>query len=168
MHGHGEQKKIQRWANDVGDIPASQAVDGTGMKAEGDAQADMEEKGEEDEREGRFQRPLKDIRLGESPSRPWGISMPLAADMHPGVVDALKGLVAGQENAGENEGEGKPDDAQSMAPLPEVGPSRRGIHFLEGDGKGMVFTGPVFIGYSEEPTTALLERLGNGATVDGV
>ncbi len=33
----------------------------------------------DDDRESRFDRPLRDVRLGESPSRPWGISVPLAA-----------------------------------------------------------------------------------------
>ncbi|KAK2628137.1 hypothetical protein QTJ16_002783 [Diplocarpon rosae] len=32
---------------------------------------------EEDDRESRFGRPLKEIRVGESPSRPWGISVPI-------------------------------------------------------------------------------------------
>ncbi|EKD15570.1 uncharacterized protein L3040_009102 [Drepanopeziza brunnea f. sp. 'multigermtubi'] len=31
----------------------------------------------EEERESRFDRPLKEVRVGESPSRPWGISVPL-------------------------------------------------------------------------------------------
>jgi hypothetical protein len=31
----------------------------------------------EDDRESRFDRPLKEIRVGESPSRPWGISVPI-------------------------------------------------------------------------------------------
>jgi len=31
------------------------------------------------EREGRFDRPMRDVRVGESPSRPWGISVPLEA-----------------------------------------------------------------------------------------
>ncbi|KAL2156939.1 hypothetical protein VTH06DRAFT_1874 [Thermothelomyces fergusii] len=33
----------------------------------------------EEEREARFDRPLRDVRVGESPSRPWGISVPLEA-----------------------------------------------------------------------------------------
>jgi len=32
---------------------------------------------EDSERESRFDRPLKEIRVGESPSRPWGISVPI-------------------------------------------------------------------------------------------
>jgi hypothetical protein len=35
----------------------------------------------EDDREGRFDRPMRDVRLGESPSRPWGISVPLEAGL---------------------------------------------------------------------------------------
>lgn len=37
----------------------------------------------EEERESRFDRPLRDVRLGESPSRPWGISVPAAAGVEP-------------------------------------------------------------------------------------
>jgi hypothetical protein len=32
---------------------------------------------EDDDRESRFDRPLKEVRVGESPSRPWGISVPV-------------------------------------------------------------------------------------------
>lgn len=32
---------------------------------------------EEEDRESRFDRPLKEVRVGESPSRPWGISVPI-------------------------------------------------------------------------------------------
>jgi hypothetical protein len=33
----------------------------------------------DDERESRFDRPMRDVRVGESPSRPWGISVPVEA-----------------------------------------------------------------------------------------
>lgn len=48
--------------------------------------ADPEEQEEppvKDERESRFDRPLREVRVGESPSRPWGISVPAAADPVP-------------------------------------------------------------------------------------
>ena len=32
---------------------------------------------DEEDRESRFDRPLKEVRVGESPSRPWGISVPI-------------------------------------------------------------------------------------------
>lgn len=37
---------------------------------------------DEEEREGRFDRPLREVRLGESPSRPWGIPVPAMEDQH--------------------------------------------------------------------------------------
>ncbi|AEO66039.1 uncharacterized protein THITE_2113812 [Thermothielavioides terrestris NRRL 8126] len=33
----------------------------------------------DEERESRFDRPMRDVRVGESPSRPWGISVPVEA-----------------------------------------------------------------------------------------
>jgi len=151
------QKKIERWATDVREVPASQAVAGMGAFAEGDARADIVEKEEEDEREGRFARPLKEIRVGESPSRPWGISMPLAVDVHP---DFLHGAVGDRgQDVGEQRDESK--DTNSMAPLPDIKPikvSQTG----QSDGRSMVFTGPVLIGYSAEQSAALLQRLSKG------
>lgn len=38
---------------------------------------------DEEEREGRFDRPLREVRLGESPSRPWGIPVPAMEDLPP-------------------------------------------------------------------------------------
>lgn len=40
---------------------------------------------EEDERKPQFDRPLKDVRVGESPSRPWGITVPAAYNKAPSV-----------------------------------------------------------------------------------
>ena len=34
---------------------------------------------EEEERVSHFDRPMKDVRVGESPSRPWGIQVPISA-----------------------------------------------------------------------------------------
>lgn len=56
-----------------------------------DPQAPPEDQGDqtnlpvEDEegREGRFDRPLREVRLGESPSRPWGIPVPAMEDLPP-------------------------------------------------------------------------------------
>ncbi|RCI15136.1 hypothetical protein L249_6960 [Ophiocordyceps polyrhachis-furcata BCC 54312] len=39
---------------------------------------------EEGERQARFDRPLKEVRVGESPSRPWGISVPFYEASGPG------------------------------------------------------------------------------------
>jgi hypothetical protein len=48
----------------------------------GDAEPDGDETPPvSDERESRFDRPMRDVRVGESPSRPWGISVPLEAGL---------------------------------------------------------------------------------------
>ncbi len=155
--GQVSQKKIERWASDVREVPASQAVAGMGAAAEGDARADIVEKEEEDEREGRFERPLKEIRVGESPSRPWGISTPLAADVSP---DSLHGAVGdGAHDAGEQRE--KTEESISMAPFPDIKPIKAS-QTGQTDGRSMVFTGPVFIGYSAEQSAILLQRLSKG------
>ncbi|KAI5268934.1 hypothetical protein E4T47_07436 [Aureobasidium subglaciale] len=58
-------EKIRQWASTVYTGP----------------DAPVEEKAEEDgDRLPRFDRPLRDVRLGESPSRPWGIQVPIEAE----------------------------------------------------------------------------------------
>ena len=55
-------KRVENWANAV---------------SEGEPDAPEEERRESDDRESHFDRPLKEVRVGESPSRPWGISVPV-------------------------------------------------------------------------------------------
>ena len=159
---HTSQKQIQQWANDVGEVPSGDAVAGMGTRAEGDAQADMDQKEEDDEREGRFARPLKEIRVGESPSRPWGISMPLAADMHPSLANAIHGLTSDKGKVGSTGGGhgGEPSKASLEDAEP---PAHHANLILQEDGKRMVFMGPVFIGYPPEQAAALAQRLAEGA-----
>ncbi|KYK58239.1 hypothetical protein DCS_05252 [Drechmeria coniospora] len=56
-------KRVESWAQDVS------------ATAESDASR-QEPHGQLVERQGHFDRPLKEVRVGESPSRPWGISVP--------------------------------------------------------------------------------------------
>lgn len=66
-------EKIRQWASTVYTGP--------------DAPVEEKENGEaEDERLPRFDRPLRDVRLGESPSRPWGIQVPIEAQDRRGSV----------------------------------------------------------------------------------
>ncbi|WPH00405.1 Hypothetical protein R9X50_00323200 [Acrodontium crateriforme] len=57
-----DDEKIRRWASSV----SGQAVDGQ----------ETEEPADE-ERQSHFDRPFRDVRVGESPSRPWGIQVPI-------------------------------------------------------------------------------------------
>ena len=60
-------KRVEEWTQTV---------------AAGDAELDGDETPPvSDERESRFDRPMRDVRVGESPSRPWGISVPLEAGL---------------------------------------------------------------------------------------
>ncbi|KAF2754913.1 hypothetical protein EJ05DRAFT_479319 [Pseudovirgaria hyperparasitica] len=63
--------KIQKWANTVNNsMENGEAVLPNGIQEE--ETADLDE-----DRESRFDRPMKEVRVGESPSRPWGIQVPL-------------------------------------------------------------------------------------------
>jgi hypothetical protein len=57
---------------------AKRVEDWTQAVVAGDPEPD-DEPAVEEEREGRFDRPMRDVRVGESPSRPWGISVPFEA-----------------------------------------------------------------------------------------
>ena len=111
-----------------------------------------------DDRQGHCDRPLKEVRVGESPSRPWGISVPAA-------IPHL--------DLGENASTRIPKRAQTKA-HDEHGGDRARIAAGHGgeeprdDKPRMLFTGPVFIGYGPEQAAALIkecELKAQGATV---
>ena len=122
-----------------------------------EAWADKVGRGEEDtssddveDRSGHFDRPLRDVRLGESPSRPWGISVPineLTADTTPeDVNDRVRGS---QEKPRSGKTKAETDSAPHGSVVPNKEPAPR-----------MVFTGPVFIGYPPEQAALLIRQMG--------
>ncbi|PYH42187.1 uncharacterized protein BP01DRAFT_359632 [Aspergillus saccharolyticus JOP 1030-1] len=61
-------ERVEKWAEEVG------------LKSDMHRPIKEEEgavEQEDDERKGHFDRPLREVRLGESPSRPWGIPVPV-------------------------------------------------------------------------------------------
>ncbi|KAE8351551.1 hypothetical protein BDV28DRAFT_136843 [Aspergillus coremiiformis] len=65
-------ERVEKWAEEVG------------IKSELQPSIKEEDESEtEDERKGHFDRPLREIRVGESPSRPWGI--PVLAPLPPAM-----------------------------------------------------------------------------------
>jgi hypothetical protein len=60
--------RVQKWATTV--AGSLQGVENVADVVE------QVEDAEEEERQPHFDRPLKDVRVGESPSRPWGITVP--------------------------------------------------------------------------------------------
>lgn len=115
--------------------------------------------GKVEERTSHFDRPLKEIRVGESPSRPWGISVPLgahiptsAASHHekPGLVNEVNSNrpepptpPAGSHNGGDTKRPRKSAETGERQP-------------------SMLFTGPVFIGYAPDQIADIIQRAGLG------
>lgn len=64
---HLSAEKVRKWASSV-----SAQAPGADLDDE-----EEDEEGDEEERKPHFERDLRDIRVGESPSRPWGIQVPL-------------------------------------------------------------------------------------------
>lgn len=74
QQNHGERssssERVSKWAESVSNGMPSLDHETT------DITSPTQESGFEEEREGRFERPLREVRVGESPSRPWGIPIP--------------------------------------------------------------------------------------------
>lgn len=62
----GSNERVENWAKAV----SATTTDDPEL-------TDPEPEQDDQERQGRFDRPLKEVRVGESPSRPWGISVPI-------------------------------------------------------------------------------------------
>lgn len=74
-------RRVCDWAQDVSASVADGLADGLADEADKDGEDYNVPTAEEYlERTSRFDRPLKEVRVGESPSRPWGISVPFPPD----------------------------------------------------------------------------------------
>ncbi|KAK2740459.1 hypothetical protein FQN57_006086 [Myotisia sp. PD_48] len=71
--GSHSAERVEKWAEDVSINPTPE-----GPSPDGDQT--YVEPGVERERESHFERSLRDVRVGESPSRPWGIHVPLSQE----------------------------------------------------------------------------------------
>jgi len=172
--GAMEDEKVRRWASSV----SAQVPDGD------------ERTGDEDDRQSRFDRPLREVRVGESPSRPWGIHVPAqyaetqkikasrAASQAPDEpVNAVDGAQPSNINAVERTvaakcpfGFDKPKEEKlPRSPKGQEYDPERPVFIdnevFEENGAsnnpvrsgGMVFNGPVFIGYSVEDAAKVLQ-----------
>ncbi|KAH0344792.1 hypothetical protein KCU81_g4711, partial [Aureobasidium melanogenum] len=197
-------EKIRKWASTVY----------TGPDAPAEEKKDEEET--EEERLPRFDRPLRDVRLGESPSRPWGIQVPIEAQDRrhsalssvaaaakpetpqapveaqsrkpkgrcPFGFDQQKPLGQDEEDKNVDKPIAEPDQKQPLALNVENVETKptfiRQAQFeaskerdVEGqpvfiktesgeqkkEAASMVFTGPVFIGYSVQEAMTVLQSL---------
>ena len=150
-------RKVEKWADDLGGFPRT----GSARDRELDRGPSQTENAEnqdihssmvmESDRQGHFDRPLKEIRVGESPSRPWGISVP-----GPGitVISEHTNTIAPAEKAGDANPQ---QDAPGMKAKPTT---KEKVKKGTGEQSGMVFTGPVFIGYNAEQAAELIQKCG--------
>jgi hypothetical protein len=126
-----------------------------------------------------FEKPLREIRLGESPSRPWGISVPPAQEATASVIPSDRGieplcldrLENGSTHAAKEQG--KEDQPAGCCPFDHGAKNRErpsGVPEDENLTAGQarmkdtptqarpqtIFNGPVFFGYSPEQAAALM------------
>ncbi|KZF24817.1 hypothetical protein L228DRAFT_243543 [Xylona heveae TC161] len=163
---------VQKWAKTVA----------SSLENDEPAKVDGPEAGEE-QRESHFDRPMKEIRVGESPSRPWGIAVPAASSLSTGrsfqthsspaksatssklklhkraPSDRKQPSSLCQDNVSADRPD-SPDTPQTKKcdSKPRVSsrrPAKKGSRSMS---KNMIFTGPVFFGYSEDQAIRILQQ----------
>lgn len=166
-HGSASSELVEKWADDVDPVtPGPQ--------------------NEDDNRQGHFDRPLREVRVGESPSRPWGIPVPMTHPP-PASVPFSGSVDPPPKPSNPSESPAKPagrcpfgHDAPktgAKALEPEL-PKAQGIKLDAGAPKpkprdpetagseatsvpaNVTFNGPVFFGYNAEQTASLMQQLG--------
>lgn len=165
-------EKIQKWASSV----SAQA-------------ADPREDAEDEERQPHFERSLPDIRVGESPSRPWGIHVPNEAlgkkesqistrPAHAGPApsdSSAKASNAAAEAAKcpfsttrirPTDDTAEADSQRRAKPQPAfINPDKDTLtdddlpHPIKHLSPGIVINGPVFIGYTAKDAEKILEGI---------
>jgi hypothetical protein len=165
-----EESKVRKWARTVSE------------SMEVEVAANGEEKAEED-REPRFDRPLKEVRVGESPSRPWGIPVPAdyrkASSVTSGKSDPTAAPLQpppNEEKAAKakcpfdhlvNSGLHPPVEKQrepepeKAATSPKSPANAQGIEVPDKP-RQVIFNGPVFIGYPMKQALSFLQQSGLG------
>ncbi|KAL4801905.1 hypothetical protein BDV18DRAFT_147774 [Aspergillus unguis] len=166
-------ERVEKWAEDV------------------KPQTPGEDAAENDEgRQGHFDRPLREVRVGESPSRPWGIHVPVPAafdsdTQSPSVPDPNTDKPTNDVTAdtsmapkgrcpfGHGAGAPPPDHPaietetirkEEPAETPDATnkeEERRTNDPPKASAANVVFNGPVFFGYSAEQTAAFMQQLAN-------
>ena len=165
----GSVEAVEKWADDISHKSPEPIPE--------QAPADNDVTEEEEERKPRFARSLREIRVGESPSRPWGIFVPAAQEPSKSAMLSDRGSardLAGSEIT----------NPRSIRQEPAKRcPVDHGLHHALPNGLGaqtaqkavaseagkepssqprIVFNGPVFFGYSAEQAAALLQTLNLG------
>ncbi|PGH02321.1 hypothetical protein AJ79_07660 [Helicocarpus griseus UAMH5409] len=103
--------RVEKWAENVSAKSPKLEVMSVSQE-EGDAEAE--------ERQSHFDRPLRDVRVGESPSRPWGIHVPISQEVPQSAIVSPIAPVAGASGTPLANYDGATPDRSSIStPVPE-------------------------------------------------
>lgn len=147
-------RTVETWAEDVSSQPTPPTHE---------SQVELEEA-----RLSRFEKPLREIRVGESPSRPWGISVPPDKEPTPSALQSDLG--ADHHNLKPAPSSPKAQPRRCPVDHGQARPSAHTASNEKEDTKDspktptqIIFNGPVFFGYSAEQVAVLLQNtsLGN-------
>lgn len=156
-------EKVEKWADNVKDVPENASTRSAGLD-------------EEEDREGHFDRPLEEVRVGESPSRPWGIRIPIEREIASSAfvpsahlskpVRTTEGDWKEPDQAEGEETAAVSNEAEAPYPSPPVSEALKPPSpATKTDQPRMLFTGPVFIGYPAEQAVELIKRCGMGVDI---
>ncbi len=137
---------VEKWANNV---------DGETNIVDGEV--------EPESRVSHFDKPLRDIRVGESPTRPWGIHVPAGRSKAPSIASSPKRSVIPSMKLDPDTPQTKPA-AEGLTPKP-ASTTVSASHATSRPGRGrrsnqIIFNGPVFLGYSPEQAAQFLNQIG--------
>lgn len=152
---HTPSHGVEKWAQTV-------SQDGVSLAEEnGDS-------GEADEepRLSHFEKPLREIRVGESPSRPWGISVPADKEPTPSALQEEDGVAHLKvQSTSSREARAATPNERTAEQSQRTTQQRRPSDLTENKDRQaqIVFNGPVFFGYSADDVASLLQKtnLGN-------
>ncbi|KIW77800.1 hypothetical protein Z517_07633 [Fonsecaea pedrosoi CBS 271.37] len=147
---------VEKWAETISEVaPVAPTPAQNGVVAD------------EEPRISHFDKPLREVRVGESPSRPWGISVPPDKEPTPSALEEEDDVAHLKVHAASSQAAPSPsrhDDPheQSQKPSPPKRPTDDTVESREPRTQ-IIFNGPVFFGYSAEAVAALLQntQLGN-------
>lgn len=156
----GSNQMVEKWAENIDTEP-------TPVTKDAEAQDD-------EPRLSHFDKPLREIRVGESPTRPWGISVPLDKEPSPSALQSENGIQQPKTKPTTTLPQGAPKkcpvDHGQAKPFPET--ARNDGNSTKEPEKAhtqIVFNGPVFFGYSAEQVAMLLQstNFGNSKPASG-
>ncbi|KIV80769.1 hypothetical protein PV11_08247 [Exophiala sideris] len=154
---------VEKWAENLSENPAPPAVDEVVASEE-----------EEAPRVPHFERTLREVRVGESPSRPWGISVPADKEPTPSALQSENDVehlkIQPESSSAEAEGKPVPKPAldQTTDPKKQSPPVDSASTTTKDRPTQIIFNGPVFFGYSADEVINLFQKTNLGsATMTG-